>query len=71
MGCGCEGGVCGKCMGGKFIVIGAVVLVTAWRWPQYIWHVLGGLLILKGLMKMAMPNGCGHCSAEMPKKGKK
>ena len=72
MGCGCGDGVCSKCMGGKFIVIGIVVLLTAVYWPLYIWHVLGILLILKGVMKLAMPMGCGHCKTEMPmKKGKK
>ncbi len=70
--CGCHDGVCSKCWGGKYIVIGAVVFVTAWKWPMYIWHVLGVLLVLKGVMKLAMPNGCGHCAAEMPvKKGRK
>ena len=71
MGCECSGGVCGKCMAGKFIVIGVIVLAVALYWPMYIWHVLGVLLVLKGVMKLAMPMGCGHCAAEMPKKGKK
>ena len=69
-GCNCEG-MCAKCMSGKLIVIGAVVLLTAVYWPMYIWHVLGVLLIVKGVMKMAMPS-CGHCSSDMPmKKGRK
>ena len=66
----CHEGVCGKCWGTKFLVIGIVVLLTAIYWPMYIWHVLGVLLILKGVMKLAMPMGCGHCQAEV-KKGKK
>ena len=67
----CCDGVCGKCHATKYIVVGVVVLVTAWKWPMYIWHVLGALLVLKGVAKLAMPGGCGHCS-EMPmKKGKK
>ena len=70
MGCECSGGVCGKCMAGKFIVVGAVVLATAVYLPMYIWHVLGVLLVLKGVLKLAMPMGCGHCQPEM-KKGKK
>ena len=68
--CGCNDGVCGKCHAGKFIVFGVVVILTAVYWPQYIWHVLGALLVLKGVMKLAMPGGCGHCAAEV-KKGKK
>ncbi len=68
-GCNCEG-MCAKCMAGKLIVMGAIVVATAVYWPMYIWHVLGGLLILKGVMKMAMPGGCGHCGTEA-KKGKK
>lgn len=64
----CHDGVCGKCWGAKFIVAGAVVLGTAIYWPDKIWHVLGALLILKGVMKLAMPM-CGHCQPE--KKSKK
>lgn len=68
----CHDGVCAKCWGAKFIVIGAVVLLTAIKWPGYIWHVLGILLILKGVMKLAMPMGCSHCQPEAGmKKGKK
>jgi len=66
----CHDGVCGKCWGAKFIVIGAVVLLTAMYWPDYIWHVLGVLLILKGIMKLAMPM-CSHCQPSEMKKGKK
>ena len=58
-------------MSGKLIVIGAVVLLTAVYWPMYIWHVLGVLLILKGVIKMTMPMGCGHCQGGEMKKGKK
>lgn len=69
--CECHDGICSKCWGGQYIVLGVVVFVVAWKWPMYIWHVLGALLVIKGLMKLAMPGGCGHC-AEMPvKKGKK
>ena len=67
---GCYDGVCAKCHSAKFIVVGIVVLATAVKWPGKIWHVLGALLILKGLIKLAMPT-CGHCK-EMPmKKGKR
>ncbi|MBI2541282.1 hypothetical protein HYV80_01045 [Candidatus Woesearchaeota archaeon] len=69
MGEDCCSGVCAKCHAAKFVVVGAVVLATAAYWPDKIWHVLGVLLILKGVLKMAMPS-CGHCQV-MPKKGKK
>ena len=65
----CHDGVCAQCWGAKYIVLGAVILVTAWKWPMYIWYVLGVLLVLKGIMKLSMPT-CGHCGPEM-KKGKK
>jgi len=67
----CCDGVCSKCWGIKYIVIGVVIFVTAWKWQMYIWHVLGVLLVLKGAMKLAMPMGCGHCSEMTAKKGKK
>ncbi len=70
MGMVCHDGICSRCWGIKYIVIGVVVFVTAWKWPNYIWHVLGVLLVLKGVIKLAMPMGCGHCS-EPSKKGKK
>lgn len=67
----CHGGYCAKCWGGKLVVVGVVVLATAIYWPGYIWHVLGVLLILKGLMKFAMPH-CPDCKPESGmKKGKK
>ena len=66
----CCCGACSKCHACKYVVIGAVVLLTAIYWPDKIWHVLGGLLILKGLLKWVMPN-CSHCKPMPAKKGKK
>ncbi len=66
----CHDGMCAKCWGGKFIVVGIVVLLTAMYWSMYIWHVLGVLLILKGVMKLAMP-ACSHCQGSEMKKGRK
>ena len=54
--------VCGKCHGGVMLVVGIVILVVAIQWPRNIWHVIGVLLILKGLLVMAKPDGCGHCA---------
>lgn len=66
----CHDGACAKCWAWKYIVIGVVVLLTAMYWIGYIWHVIGVLLILKGLMKMAMPM-CPHCGSMPMKKGKR
>ena len=63
----CHDGLCGKCWGAKFIVVGIVLLVTAVNWPNYIWPVIGVLLILKGIMKLAMPM-CSHCHPETKKR---
>ena len=67
----CCDGVCGKCHGVKFIVVGAV-LVANQLWFQWSWWlVIGALLMLKGVLKLAMPMGCGHCKEMPAKKGKK
>ena len=64
----CYDGICGKCHAAKFIVVGLIVLANQY-WLKWEWAVLIGLLlILKGLMKLAMP-ACSHCMPE--KKGKK
>ena len=62
--------ICGKCLASKHLVMGVVILVTAIQWPDYIWHVIGGLLILKGILFLAKPKGCG-CDAKAKPKGKK
>ena len=70
MGCGCGDGVCSKCWSVKLIVLGAILIANQ-MWFQWSWWVLiGALLILKGIMKLAMPMGCGHCKPEMMKKGR-
>ena len=72
----CHDGVCSKCWGAKFIVFGVVLFGATWYAKStnnvyLIWYVLAVLLVLKGLMKLAMPMGCGHCAAMPAKKGKK
>ena len=59
----CHDGVCGKCWSMKYIILGVVLIAVRWYTPWDIWVVLGVLLILKGIMKMAMPM-CGHCKPE-------
>ena len=67
----CHDGVCSKCWAGKYMVLG-LILIANQIWFQWdIVVVIGVLLVLKGIMKLAMPT-CGHCKpqAEM-KKSKK
>ena len=65
----CEG-VCAKCHGAKYIVLGLVVLANQY-WLDWSWALIIGLLfILKGIMKVAMPT-CSHCQPTPVKKGKR
>ena len=68
-GCCCSG-ICAKCKGVKWLVVGILVLVNEyalmWTWGTFI----GALLILDGLVKMVKPS-CGHCDMPVAKKGKK
>ena len=64
--------LCSKCMAAKMLVIGGIILVTAYKWPEYIWHVIGGIIILKGLLIFLKPGGCGCCEVKTAApKGKK
>ena len=67
----CHDGVCGKCWGAKYLVVGIVLIANQWWFKWDIWVVIGVLLILKGVLKLAMPM-CSHCQPSMStKKGKK
>lgn len=68
---GCFDGVCSKCWAAKYIVVGLVLIANQLWFKWDIWVVIGVLLVLKGLMKLAMPEGCGHCREMPAKKGKK
>lgn len=70
-----EEGVCNKCMAGKIVVFGILVLVWnfyingVWfgkDWPTFI----GILLVLKGLAKFVKPT-CPHCEVKPAKTEKK
>ena len=68
----CHDGVCSKCWATKYMVVGLVLVANQMWFKWDIWVVIGMLLILKGIIKLAMPMGCGHCKSDMPmKKGKK
>ena len=77
MGCGCCGGMCGRCRAGKKVVGALLVLLNAFVWP--LWAGIDGwikwfavLALLGGLVHLIKPN-CGHCAdeCEVPEKGKK
>ncbi len=56
----CTGGGCYKCMSGKWVLVGVLVLLNT-RYPVVSWSVfIGVLLVLKGLLKVVMPH-CPHC----------
>ena len=73
------GEICGKCRGGKKIVLGLLVLLNIYVWPKWTGNIdnwlgfFAVLLIIAGVIKFAMPT-CPHCKAEMSakpaKKGK-
>ena len=77
MGESCCDGVCSKCWSLKYIIVGVVLFAATWYAKSksdvyLIWYALAALVVLKGILKLAMPGGCGHCNTVMPaKKAKK
>ena len=67
----CHMGVCGKCWAAKYIVLGLILFGNFWFNYTDAWAIVGVVLVLKGIIMLAKPGGCGHCNEEMPKKGKK
>ena len=66
----CHDGYCAKCHGAKWIVFGLILIVNQLYLGWDIWVVLGLLIVLKGIMKLAMPS-CSHCQPSMAmKKGR-
>jgi hypothetical protein len=75
--------MCKKCSGIAKLVIGALLLLNAFVWPQWLgvdgWvSFLALLMVLGGFVKLVVPNKCptcaGMCStmpAKPAKKGKK
>jgi len=66
----CHGGYCAKCWSGMLIVIGLILIANQYwlKWDP--WIVVGGLIVLKGLMKMVKPY-CPDCKPMTGMKGKK
>lgn len=66
---GCGDGMCGRCLAGKLVIGGALVLLNIYAWPKWTewpngWFAfIAVLLIIKGVLKFVMPN-CPHRKAE-------
>ncbi len=63
---GCH--LCSRCHGIYKIVFGALLLVNAYLWPEWLgidgWvSWLAVLLVLGGLVKLLVPNKCPNCAA--------
>ena len=75
MGCG----MCKKCGGVHKIVVGALLLLNAFLWPQWLgidgWiSWLAVLFVIGGALKLFVPNKCPACndvSAPSPAKKKR
>lgn len=56
----CHHGMCGRCHSAKLVGLGLLVLANQ-VWGLVSWaSFVGGLLVLGGLVKLAMPC-CPHC----------
>ena len=61
-------GMCWHCHGIYKIVFGALLLLNAYLWPQWMgidgWITwLAVLLVVGGVVKLAVPNKCSRCMA--------
>lgn len=63
----CFLGICVKCYAAKCIVAG-IILIAARLYTEWdIWVVVGTLLVLMGILRLAKPS-CPHCKLEKGKK---
>lgn len=53
-------GHCPKCCGMNMLVLGILIILNAYYGWLTWWYFLGGIIALKGLLKMLMPV-CPHC----------
>ena len=71
----CHHGMCGKCHGVKKLVVGALLLLNAFVWPQWLgvdgWVSFVAVLMVVGGFLMLVKPTCGHCDTDMPKKGRR
>ncbi|HLC90366.1 MAG TPA: hypothetical protein VJI15_01225 [Candidatus Nanoarchaeia archaeon] len=72
------GSMCQRCSGTKHLVWGALLLLNAFVWPQWVgvdgWvSFFAVLFVLQGFLHLVLPNKCKMCNAcvEVPAKGKK
>ena len=61
-------GMCARCHGTKKLITGALVLLNAFLWPQWLgidgWVKFAAvLMILAGFVKLVVPNNCPRCAA--------
>ncbi len=70
MGSTCCDGVCSKCWGTKYIVVGLILIANEYWFQWNVWVVIGTLLVIKGVLKHVMPS-CGHCAVPETKGRKK
>ncbi|MBI4149043.1 hypothetical protein HY491_01220 [Candidatus Woesearchaeota archaeon] len=60
--------VCGRCHGTSIIALGVLVLINQYWLLLPWWTFIGAVLVLKGLLSVAKPGGCGHPMMDMPRK---
>jgi len=56
-------GVCHKCFAWMLIAVGATLILVTVYTTWNIWIVIGALLVLKGILKLAKPM-CAHCEGK-------
>ncbi|MDP3733641.1 MAG: hypothetical protein Q8R37_00260 [Nanoarchaeota archaeon] len=65
----CNESICSRCLGGKKVITGVLLLLNAFIWPRWLgidgWiSFLAVLIVIAGVMKLLMPM-CPHCRGMM------